>query len=180
MPEPTRTKSLQAASAEPTLIIETQEASQVGEASELVINGHNDHPTEGEHPSEPSAVAGSSEGGQATVAVKQENGSERIPSPNRLSISYASGNRRLVVDSDVVTSLKLFRQAGKIEVAIELSKADDGLKGILVREFYLFLPSLSYPLSRLSLCLNPRHMFLCPTSWRPLQSRMRPSQLSPS
>lgn len=121
-------KSLQAASAEPTIIIETQGASQVGEPTVLEINGHSDHATEGEHPSEPSAAADA-------VAVKHENGPERIPSPNRLSISYASGNRRLVIDSDVVTSLKLFRQGAKIEVAIELSKAEDGLKGVLVSTF---------------------------------------------
>lgn len=57
----------------------------------------------------------------------------RTPSANRLSISYAGGNRRLVIDAEVVDSLKVFRQDGRIEVAIHINKeGEDGLKGILV------------------------------------------------
>lgn len=91
-------------------------------------------------------------GGQTTVVVKQENGgdvTEPIPSPNRLSISYASGIRRLVINSDVVTSLKLFRQASKIEVALDLSKAKDGLKGVLVRIFSVCPDTVLTPRSAL-------------------------------
>lgn len=65
----------------------------------------------------------------AKVEVKQM----ITPSANRLSISYAGGNRRLVVDAEVVESLKVFRQEGRIEVNIEINKNDNNsLKGILV------------------------------------------------
>ena len=100
------------------------------------------------HQSEPSSAGNPPEGGQTTVTVKQENGAEgaeRTPSSNRLSISYASGNRRLVIDSDVVTSLKLFRQASKIEVVLDLSKANNGLKGVLVRTFSAWANSILTP-----------------------------------
>ncbi|KAG6819203.1 hypothetical protein H0H93_014376 [Arthromyces matolae] len=59
----------------------------------------------------------------------------RTPSANRLSISYAGGNRRLLVDAEVVESLKLFRQEGRIEVVLSIvGDGEDvrGLKGILV------------------------------------------------
>jgi 20S proteasome subunit alpha 6 len=57
----------------------------------------------------------------------------RTPSANRLSISYAGGNRRMVIDAEVVDSLKVFRQEGRIEVIMNINKeGDDGLKGILV------------------------------------------------
>jgi 20S proteasome subunit alpha 6 len=57
-----------------------------------------------------------------------------VPSANRLSISYAAGSRRLVVDAEVVEYLKVYRSEGRIEVHISLDKgSDDGLKGVLVR-----------------------------------------------
>jgi 20S proteasome subunit alpha 6 len=57
----------------------------------------------------------------------------KTPSANRLSISYAGGNRRMVIDAEVVDSLKVFRQEGRIEVIMNINKeGDDGLKGILV------------------------------------------------
>ncbi|KAF8076080.1 hypothetical protein FPV67DRAFT_1776672 [Lyophyllum atratum] len=73
-------------------------------------------------------------GGSPTVpAVKPEVKTDKTPSANRLSISYAGGNRRLVVDAEAVESLKLFRQEGRIEVLVNIVKeGDDGLKGILV------------------------------------------------
>ncbi|KAG6833825.1 hypothetical protein H0H87_011759 [Tephrocybe sp. NHM501043] len=73
-------------------------------------------------------------GGSPTAPVaKPEIKTGRIPSANRLSISYAGGNRRLVVDAEAVESLKLFRQEGRIEVLVNVAKeGDDGLRGILV------------------------------------------------
>jgi 20S proteasome subunit alpha 6 len=57
----------------------------------------------------------------------------RVPSANRISISYAGGNRRLVIDAEVVQSMKVLRQAGMIEVLIDVIKLNENeLKGILV------------------------------------------------
>ncbi|KAH0587213.1 hypothetical protein H2248_006020 [Termitomyces sp. 'cryptogamus'] len=87
-----------------------------------------------EPPASPlTTLSTSAYGGSPTVSVKPEAKAGRVPSANRLSISYAGGNRRLVVDAEVVESLKLFRQEGRIEVLLNVVKdGDDGLKGILV------------------------------------------------
>lgn len=54
-------------------------------------------------------------------------------SANRLSISYAGGNRRLVVNASVVDKLKVFRREARIEVHLTLDKNEDGVvRGILV------------------------------------------------
>ncbi|OAX43076.1 hypothetical protein K503DRAFT_766174 [Rhizopogon vinicolor AM-OR11-026] len=84
---------------------------------------------------------------QASTAVSKGG---RVPSANRLSISYAAGSRRLVVDAEVVECLKVCRSDGRIEVQISLDKdSDDGLKGVLIEglsdatKSYSPLPTLS-------------------------------------
>lgn len=63
----------------------------------------------------------------------------RVPSANRISISYAGGNRRLVIDAEVVQSMKVSRHAGIIEVVMDLNKLNENeVKGILV-SLVLFL-----------------------------------------
>lgn len=58
----------------------------------------------------------------------------KTPSANRLSISYAAGSRRLVVDAEVVEYLRVYRAEGRIEVHMSLDKDDEEcLKGVLVR-----------------------------------------------
>ena len=61
---------------------------------------------------------------------------EKIPSANRLSVSYAGATRRLVIDAEVVPKLKVFRAEGRIEVTISLI-ADErgGFKGVAVSIF---------------------------------------------
>ncbi|KAG6876490.1 hypothetical protein C0992_012795 [Termitomyces sp. T32_za158] len=85
-------------------------------------------------PEPPASPLVSTCGGSPTVSPrKPETKPNRVPSANRLSISYAGGNRRLVVDAEVVESLKLFRQEGRIEVLLNVARdGDEGLKGILV------------------------------------------------
>lgn len=57
----------------------------------------------------------------------------RLPSANRVSISYASGARRLLIDAQVVETLKIWREQGRIEVVLSLQREGDmDLKGILV------------------------------------------------
>ena len=61
-------------------------------------------------------------------------GKLRVPSANRISISYAGGNRRMVIDAEVVQSMKVLRQDGIIEVVMDVTKLNENeLKGILVR-----------------------------------------------
>jgi 20S proteasome subunit alpha 6 len=77
--------------------------------------------------------------------MKVDGKAAKTPSANRLSISYAAGSRRLVVDAHVVEKLKVFRSEGRIEVAINVEKdSDNGLKGILVCVLHL----CSYRLSK--------------------------------
>ena len=47
----------------------------------------------------------------------------------------------MVIDAEVVDSLKVFRQEGRIEVIMNINKeGDDGLKGILVCHIQLSVP----------------------------------------
>lgn len=174
----TPAKSLSALSADATLLsietqnVETQETSLVDNGPSIVVNGHDDdssasktHSVEidsihADHLPEPPASPTSNtllstsststfEDSLPFPVVKAEVNSAKIPSANRLSLSYAGGNRRLVIDAEVVKSLKVFRQEGRIEVVIEIGKeGDDGLKGIVleglsdVTKSYLPLPTL--------------------------------------
>jgi len=152
------TKSLQTVSLEPTLlnVEEPQENSQaeydaVGTSTQLseedtmeseALHGSADS-TQPDHLPEPPASpasntlqttsSASTQGDSPTVPQKSDIPSGRTPSANRLSISYAGGNRRLVIDAEVVQSFKLFRQEGRVEVIIYLEKeTEDCLKGIVV------------------------------------------------
>lgn len=74
------------------------------------------------------------EDGSVPSSTKTDTKAPTTPSANRLSISYARGNRRLVLDAEVVESLKLHRQEGRIDVVIKLAEdSNERLKGILVR-----------------------------------------------
>lgn len=87
----------------------------------------------GDHLPEPPASP-SDDTSSPLPAVKVEAEAVKTPSASRLSISYSRGNRRFVVDVEVVESVNLFRQEGRIEVTINVDKnADGSLKGILVR-----------------------------------------------
>ena len=86
----------------------------------------------GDHLPEPPASP--SDDASSLPHTKVDAGVVKTPSANRLSIFYSRGNRRFVVDAEVVESVKLFRQEGRIEVTINIDKnADGSLKGILVR-----------------------------------------------
>ncbi|KAF8520061.1 hypothetical protein JB92DRAFT_2896025 [Gautieria morchelliformis] len=60
----------------------------------------------------------------------------RLPSPNRVSISYASGARRLLIDAQVVETMKIWRGEGRIEVLLSLERQGDlDLKGLLAETY---------------------------------------------
>jgi 20S proteasome subunit alpha 6 len=73
----------------------------------------------------------------ASVSVSTRPDSKSVlPSANRLSISYADGNKRLLINAEVVKTLKVFRSESRVEVQINLEHNDSGdLKGILVRQW---------------------------------------------
>ncbi|KAG2013864.1 proteasome subunit alpha type 1 [Coprinopsis cinerea AmutBmut pab1-1] len=145
------TKTLEAASADPTLlIVETQETTQIDTDAQTTANvdqtlkdapqsqgqGQEDAP----QPQEPVPDAPKSpspkhpEDIDAAPPTKQEPSGPASPSANRLAVSYAGGNRRFVINAEIVSSFQLFRQEGRIEVNLDLSKDSgyDGLKGLLV------------------------------------------------
>ncbi|KAF8803789.1 hypothetical protein BYT27DRAFT_7340602 [Phlegmacium glaucopus] len=137
-------KSLESVSDEPTLL-NMDEATQPDESAFNNLNGVEpfDHQTtndasdlagtasHGDHLPEPPASP--SDDASSLPLVKVDAGVAKTPSANRLSISYSRGNRRFVVDAEVVESVKLFRQEGHIEVTINVDKNIDGsLKGILM------------------------------------------------
>ena len=137
-------KSLGAVSADATLL-NMEETTQPDETAFNNLNGAETCGTQptndandvgttshGDHLSEPPASP--SDDASSLPLVKVDAGPIKTPSANRLSISYSRGNRRFVVDAEVVESVNLFRQEGRIEVTINVDKnADGSLKGILVR-----------------------------------------------
>ena len=85
------------------------------------------------------------------LPAKPVTSTERLPSSNRLSVAYAQGTRRLLVDADVVEKMILFRAEGRIEIDIVVEPIDDGFKGILVLHsvfawFRLLFNTLLFPL----------------------------------
>ncbi|KAJ7591369.1 hypothetical protein C8J56DRAFT_935335 [Mycena floridula] len=88
-------------------------------------------PEDMEHlPEPPASSSSASVSGDISKSDAKE---ERIPSANRLSVSYAGGHRRLVIDAEVVESLRVFRAKGRIEIQIKMEgETADALKGILV------------------------------------------------
>ncbi|TCD70481.1 hypothetical protein EIP91_003242 [Steccherinum ochraceum] len=64
-----------------------------------------------------------------------ETAKERTPSANRLSISYAAGTRRMVINAEAVDKLRVHRGEARIEVFITVNQEGERLKGIEVEEF---------------------------------------------
>jgi 20S proteasome subunit alpha 6 len=55
------------------------------------------------------------------------------PSANRLSISYAAGTKRLVINAEIVEQLKILRSNGRVEITLRVEKVDaNELNGIIV------------------------------------------------
>jgi 20S proteasome subunit alpha 6 len=105
---------------------EPHEAQASKVANDVGITSQRDHIPE--PPASPSDDTSS-----PLPAANVEAGAVKTPSASRLSISYSRGNRRFVIDAEVVESVNLFRHEGRIEVTINVEKNTDGsLKGILV------------------------------------------------
>ncbi|KAJ3867650.1 hypothetical protein EV359DRAFT_33995 [Lentinula novae-zelandiae] len=57
----------------------------------------------------------------------------QAPSANRLSISYSNGNRRMVINAEVVDKMEIYRSEGRIEAKMKIHRnPDNTIQGILV------------------------------------------------
>ncbi|GAV99463.1 proteasome subunit alpha type 1 [Lentinula edodes] len=57
----------------------------------------------------------------------------QAPSANRLSISYSNGNRRMVINAEVVEKMEIYRSEGRIEAKMKIHRnPDNTIQGILV------------------------------------------------
>lgn len=81
----------------------------------------------------------------------------KAPSANRLSISYASGTRRMVIDAEVVEKLKVFRSEARIEIHMKVAKDDDRFSGILVSSLAKRLTPINFIVSSRPLLNHPPH-----------------------
>jgi 20S proteasome subunit alpha 6 len=77
------------------------------------------------------------------VPLKAESKSGvRTPSANRLSISYAAGTKRLVINAEIVEKLKIYRSDGQVEIQLRVEKDDvNELHGIIVGPLHSQSPS---------------------------------------
>ncbi|CAL1706821.1 unnamed protein product [Somion occarium] len=83
-------------------------------------------------PSTSTAVSGLNGTPASQVHAKSD---VKLPSANRLSISYAAGTRRMVIDAEVVDKLVVRRDDGRIEVHLNIARDDGSFKGIMVEAF---------------------------------------------
>lgn len=122
--------------------------------STSVVNadsGAQEKASEAEHLPEPPASPTSNTAFSGTSSGSTNNpdlppkplAASRLPSPNRVSISYAGGARRLLIDADIVDKLKVFRAEGRIEISMAIERLAEGFKGILVKTIPI-LSTFSY------------------------------------
>ncbi|KAL0949860.1 hypothetical protein HGRIS_009893 [Hohenbuehelia grisea] len=151
---PSSTKSLQSVSQEPTLLDISTDMENVQDERPSHVNDltddsshrhehdhdHHEESTQAEHLPEPPAsptsntLSASTVGDSSSqVASKPDSKDSNTPSANRLSIVYAGGNKRIVLDAEVVETFKLFRQEGRVEIVLNVAKnKDEELKGIIL------------------------------------------------
>ncbi|KAI0643740.1 hypothetical protein C8Q79DRAFT_976511 [Trametes meyenii] len=97
------------------------------EATQPAYDPEHPHPYDASSASvDPNSTAGDASGASQPTVL-----GEKVPSANRLSVSYAGATKRLVVDAEVVPKLKVFREEGRVEVTLTLFHDErSGLKGI--------------------------------------------------
>lgn len=73
------------------------------------------------------------EANRPSPAKAESHSSIRAPSANRLSISYAAGTKRLVINAEIVEKLKIHRSDGRVEITLRVEKDHvNELNGIIV------------------------------------------------
>ena len=120
--------------------------------SDKPTTGESDHlPEPPASPTSNTAFSGSSTSTSTTanpdLPVKPVSTSPRAASSNRVSIAYAAGSRRLIIDSDVVEKMTIFRAEGRIDIDMTVERVEGGFKGVLVH----FIASFSLILLFLTL-----------------------------
>jgi 20S proteasome subunit alpha 6 len=79
-----------------------------------------------------STVSTYDEPNQSPIKAEAQRG-VRTPSANRLSISYAAGTKRLVINAEIVEKFKILRSDGRVEILLRVEKDDaNELNGIIV------------------------------------------------
>ncbi|KAH8996970.1 hypothetical protein EDB86DRAFT_2803849 [Lactarius hatsudake] len=69
---------------------------------------------------------------QLSIKAESQRG-VRTPSANRLSISYAAGTKRLVINAEIVEKFKVLRSDGRVEISLRVEKDDaNELNGIII------------------------------------------------
>lgn len=106
-----------------------------------LTTGEHDHLPEPPASPVSNTVHSNSSSGSATQAevpsTPKKAQPSNMPAANRLSITFAGGTRRLVINSEVVETLKIFRADGRIEVSMTVERSGESYKGIWVRIFSL-------------------------------------------
>jgi 20S proteasome subunit alpha 6 len=73
------------------------------------------------------------EANRPSPAKAESQSSICTPSANRLSISYAGGTKRLVINAEIVEKLKIHRSDGRVEITLRVEKYQvNELNGIIV------------------------------------------------
>ncbi|OCH95855.1 hypothetical protein OBBRIDRAFT_883479 [Obba rivulosa] len=116
----------------------TEQVTQVEE--QYSQYSHYEHYNGQETPVPSSTTAISSQTGTSVFGDLPQPPSEattsKTPSANRLSVSYAAGTRRMVIDAEIVDKLKVFRADGRIEVSLNVEEDEPtGYKGILMEAY---------------------------------------------
>lgn len=127
------------------------QATQLDGQSTQDANGTSDKAMDTEHLPEPPASPTSNTAFSGTTSTPPTNELpakpaavvNKAPSANRVSISYAGGSRRLLIDAEIVDKLVVFRSEGRAEIKINVERVDDGFKGILVSTRPSFVGVLS-------------------------------------
>lgn len=79
-----------------------------------------------------STVSTFDEPSQLPIKAEPQRG-VRTPSSNRLSISYAAGTKRLVINAEIVERFKILRSDGRVEILLRVEKDDaNELNGIII------------------------------------------------
>lgn len=81
-----------------------------------------------------SSIAFNNHGISAAEAGSDPLKEDALPSPNRISISYAASMRRLVLDADMVDSVKIKRGEGRIDVVLNVRRAAGSEEAVAVND----------------------------------------------
>ncbi|KIJ56589.1 hypothetical protein M422DRAFT_22743 [Sphaerobolus stellatus SS14] len=160
--EVTESENTDVAAPEPIPVVEEDLSIRTDEPTKPVSEQeHHDVPMDTEHdpepPASPVSVDNSSQpsvsqtlsgGSSLNTTIVSPSNSQIISvlpttdsqrkklSANRVSISYASGARRILIDAHIVETMKIWRGQGRIEISLSLEREGDlDFKGLIVEAY---------------------------------------------